>query len=122
MNSGNFYVYALKDPRSQPVRPFYIGKGTGPRAWAHILKPDKSKKGIRIAQIIADGHSVITSVLIEDLNEIDALRLEAEFISAFGTESTGGFLTNTVIPSGKATAPPSDLVVPSGALERHKWH
>jgi hypothetical protein len=29
-----FYIYALKDPLISPAMPFYIGKGTGNRAWA----------------------------------------------------------------------------------------
>ena len=29
--SNSYYVYALKDPRSNPAKIFYIGKGTGSR-------------------------------------------------------------------------------------------
>jgi uncharacterized protein len=42
---GAFYVYALKDPRTSPAKPFYIGKGVGTRAWDHLLRPDETAKG-----------------------------------------------------------------------------
>ena len=47
-----YYVYALKDPRSNPVLPFYIGKGTGNRAWDHTINVDGTAKGLRIKQIL----------------------------------------------------------------------
>lgn len=37
MQDGAFYVYTLKDPRSSPAKPFYVGKGVGTRAWDHLL-------------------------------------------------------------------------------------
>jgi len=49
MTEGAFYVYALKDPRTTPARPFYIGKGVGTRAWDHLVTPDTTSKGTRIA-------------------------------------------------------------------------
>jgi len=112
-----FYVYALKDPRSTPARPFYVGKGTGSRAWEHVLKMDETRKGRRIREIQETGHQVITTILVEGVNESDALKLEAELISAFGTEGHGGILTNAVVPIGAARAP-SNLVVPTGVVER----
>jgi hypothetical protein len=45
MEYAPYYVYALKDPTVSPVMPFYIGKGTGSRAWDHDLKPNRSRKG-----------------------------------------------------------------------------
>jgi uncharacterized protein len=113
-----FYVYALKDPRSTPARPFYVGKGTGNRAWEHTLRVDQTRKGKLIAEIIATGLDVITTVLADDLTEIQALKLESELVAAFGTFATGGFLTNAVVPSGRLGRVRSDLVLPSGAVER----
>ena len=95
-----YYIYALKDPRTSPARPFYIGKGTGSRAWEHTLNIDSTRKGRRIAEIQGAGKKVVTTVLANELTEALALKLEAELISAFGTEDTGGLLTNSVIPSG----------------------
>jgi hypothetical protein len=73
-----FYVYALKDPRSSPACPFYIGKGAGTRAWEHEVRIDDSTKGERIRQIQAVGLDVLTVKLVEGLSEAEALRIEAE--------------------------------------------
>ena len=88
MAETSYYVYALKDPRTSPAKPFYIGKGTGTRAHDHVLKSDESSKGVRIRQIRESGHQVLVSRLIEDLSEIQAIKLEAELISAYGTQAT----------------------------------
>lgn len=113
-----YYIYALKDPRSTPAVPFYIGKGTGVRAWEHTLTVDKTRKGLRIAEIIEAGFTVVTTVLADDLTEHQALKLEAELIAAFGTETTGGTLTNAVVPAGSPRKIRKGLIVPSGTVER----
>jgi uncharacterized protein len=118
MATNFFCVYALKDPRSSPAMPFYIGKGTGSRAFDHIVMPDATRKYSRIKEILASGLTPMVDVLVEDLTEIQALRLEAELISAFGTESSGGLLTNTVVPSGLGGKKKKGVVVPQGCVER----
>lgn len=95
-----YYVYALKDPRTSPALPFYIGKGVGTRAHDHLTKPDETRKGVRITEITRTGAKVLVTRLVDLLTESQALKLEAELISALGTEETGGILTNTVMPSG----------------------
>lgn len=114
----SYYVYALKDPRKNPVLPFYIGKGTGNRAWEHVLKEDDSAKGRRIKAIEAEGMDVVVTRMAVDLTEAQALKLEAELISSFGTEATGGFLTNVVIPTGRTPQHRKNLRVPSGVFEK----
>jgi hypothetical protein len=118
VTDDSYYVYALKDPRKSPALPFYIGKGTGTRAYDHALQIDATKKGKRVREIQLDGHEVVVSILSEGLSEVQALKLEAELISAFGTESTGGFLTNSVIPSGRSGRARKNIVVPSGLREK----
>lgn len=113
-----YYIYALKDPRHSTAQPFYIGKGTGNRAWEHTLRVDQTQKGKRIAEIQAAGHTVITAVLADDLTEIQALKLEAELIAAFGTLANGGILTNTVSPSGQTQKVRKGVIIPSGAVEK----
>jgi hypothetical protein len=118
MTAGAFYVYALKDPRTSPARPFYIGKGVGTRAWDHLLNIDETPKGKRIAAIRASGHEVLVTILCGDLTEWQAIKLEAEMIAAFGTEAAGGTLTNSVLPTGSASSRRPHVTVPLGAPEK----
>lgn len=118
MAETSYYVYALKDPRGSPAKPFYIGKGTGTRAYDHLIKPDDSRKGDRIREIAKAGYQVIVTQLADGLSELQAMKIEAELISAFGTEGTGGFLTNSVIPSGNVSKPRKTLIVPTGVVEK----
>ena len=95
------YVYALKDGRENPAKIFYIGKGSGIRKEDHLLNIDKTTKGKFINEIITHGGKVIVSVLSDELTEYQALKLEAEMISAFGIEKHGGMLKNSVSPNSK---------------------
>jgi len=89
MATNFFYVYALKDPRSSPANPFYVGKGTGSRGYDHVVVPDRTRKYARIREILDSGAKPLIDILVEDLTEAQALRLEAELIAAFGTEDAG---------------------------------
>jgi hypothetical protein len=98
--------------------PFYIGKGTGTRSYDHLVRPDDSLKGQRIKEITANGNKVLVTRLVDSLSEGQALKLEAELISAFGTVETGGILTNAVVPSGLGKKSRPLLTVPHGAREK----
>lgn len=118
MATNFFYVYALKDPRTSPALPFYIGKGAGSRAFDHLVTPDATLKYARIKEILDAGARPIVDILIEDLTEAQALRLEAELIAAFGTIESGGLLTNAIVPSGLGGKKRTGIVVPQGCIER----
>ncbi|MFZ7320420.1 GIY-YIG nuclease family protein [Comamonas jiangduensis] len=114
----SYYVYALKDPRSSPAQAFYIGKGTGTRSSDHLLQPDSTRKGLRIQAIVESGAKVLVEVLVQHLTEAESLKIEAELIAAFGTEDSGGPLTNSVMPSGLSRKQRTAITVPTGAQER----
>jgi hypothetical protein len=118
MTTNFFYVYAIKDPRSKQPKPFYVGKGTGSRAYDHLVSPDATKKYKRIREILETGKKPIIDILVDDLTEAQALKIEAELIAAFGTEETGGILTNAVVPSGVGGKKRDHISVPQGTVER----
>lgn len=118
MATNFYYVYALKDPRSSPAKPFYVGKEAGSRAYDHLVTSDRTRKYARIKEILDAGAKPLIDILVEDLTEAQALRIEAELISAFGTQDTGGLLTNAVVPAGLGGKKRKHVVVPHGAVER----
>jgi hypothetical protein len=118
MAQNPFYVYALKDPREKPAKPFYIGKGTGNRAWEHQAHIDGSEKGQLIKQIKDAGQSVIHTIVADNLTEQQALKIEAELISAFGVRSQGGLLTNKVRPNPENIKYRVKANIPDGCYEK----
>jgi len=118
MAQNPFYVYALKDPREKPAKPFYIGKGTGNRAWEHQANTDESEKGQLIQSIKASGHNVMHTIIADNLTEHQALKIEAELISAFGIRSQGGLLTNRVRPNPENINRHIKLNIPDGCYEK----
>lgn len=104
--SQDFYVYALLDPRKPGpfiynrwkfrFQPFYIGKGKGRRASAHLHnrthQPNKKKASV-IASIRKDGLEPIVAIRRRNLAEDQALALETKIIAAVGHRGRGP-LTN----------------------------
>jgi len=115
---SSYYVYALKDARTSPAHTFYVGKGVGTRSHDHLLKPDATRKGALIKEIVASGGQVLVSRLVDAITESQAIKLEAELISALGTVDSGGLLTNSVLPSGLSAKVRASVTVPSGVKEK----
>lgn len=113
-----YYVYSLKDPRVKPAKVFYIGKGTGSRATDHLKKPDETRKGKYIQEILDCDSYPIVAKIVDELTEEQALQIELELISSFGTIETGGTLYNTVIPKSIKRKVDNKITLPSGALEK----
>jgi len=118
MSQNPFYVYALKDPRVKPAKTFYIGKGTGNRAWEHQMQIDVSEKGKVIQAIHDAGLSVLHTVVSDDLTEEQSLKIEAELIAGFGIRSQGGLLTNRVKPNPNNISKRIKVNIPDGCYEK----
>ncbi len=108
-----YYVYLYVDPRTN--EPFYVGKGQGARAEAHLRDTSESLKVARIKEIRAAGLKPQIDILVHGLvSEEAAFRIEAAVIDAIGPNR----LTNAVRgwESGKVGRMPlSELVAHYGA-------
>lgn len=94
--SNDFYVYAHCDPRLRafagtkevngvmPGQPFYIGKGSGDRAWC--MKRNQGH-GLRLREVLQAGFapSSIVHIVRRGLPDAAALELEAKLVYFFGT-------------------------------------
>lgn len=113
-----YYVYAHITPHKRPVKhdgefsmhlpgiPFYIGKGTGNRAFD--LKRNQGH-GVELEQLLSRGHSAkdIVVIIRDGLSEAKALELESKLIYFFGTKferHRRGILVNLDIPVTPFTA------------------
>lgn len=81
---GDFYVYALIDPRNGQV--FYIGKGTGNRVFSHEAESNNSPTSIkaklqRIREIEGCGQEVKRLIVNWGLTENEAFAAEATLIN-----------------------------------------
>ncbi|CAI3284624.1 hypothetical protein CIRMBP1279_00902 [Enterococcus cecorum] len=86
LSLGEFYVYALIDPRSNAI--FYIGKGTKNRVFEHekvsLNNPDSEKLKLQtISEIYAVGLEVKKLIINSNLTEEQAFAAEASLINAF---------------------------------------
>lgn len=100
-----YYVYALKEPAIQTDKAvFYVGKGTGNRAFSHAHAAAGSVADVpnarldRIRAIRDQGRDVEIEILRHGLTEREALEIEAVLIEHLGLDE---LLTNLVEGHGK---------------------
>lgn len=106
-----YYVYAHIDPTNKFIVmpkefggmhniPFYVGKGTGNRAYD--LNRNQGH-GVKLSELKKRGitHDKIVKIIKRDLTEAEALELEAKLIYFYGTiyeKNRNGVLVNLDIP------------------------
>lgn len=114
--AGGFYVYTLTDPRNGQV--FYVGKGCGGRLYQHVADVKRGKghnqsKCACIAEILAVGLEVGTTIVDRFEREEDAIQCEADMILL-----DRGALTN-ILPRGVAQSQPARRAAKVRAAKRH---
>lgn len=81
-----YYVYLYIDPRDNAI--FYIGKGNGNRAFAHLNEESDKEKVKRISDIRKDGLQPRIEILIHGIEDDEtAKRIEASIIDLIGIDS-----------------------------------
>lgn len=93
-----YYVYLYVDPRNN--QPFYVGKGTGNRAFSHLTDQSESPKVEYIKRLALEGLEPVIELLAFGLDEETAFKVEAAAIDLIGFEN----LTNKVLGHGARKA------------------
>lgn len=84
---GRSYVYIYTDP--QDDKPFYVGKGVGDRARAHLKNPSNEKIKAKIAEIRRRKEEPRIEILCGKLTAQRALVAEAAVIELLGKDNLG---------------------------------
>jgi len=80
-----YYVYVYSDPDTK--KPFYVGKGKGNRAFAHLSDDSESKKVEYIQNLFKAGKEPIIEILVHGVDEETALKVEAAAIDLIGIDN-----------------------------------
>jgi len=79
-----YYVYLYIDPRNNEV--FYVGKGQKNRVFAHLKEKSDKEKVMRIKEIQNDGFEPRIEILVHQLDDETAKRVEASVIDLLGLD------------------------------------
>ena len=85
LNELQYYVYVYSDPETK--KPFYIGKGKGNRAFAHLTAEGDREKDKRIQELHENGKEPLIEILVHGVDEQTAFRVEAAAIDLIGVEN-----------------------------------
>ncbi|HYC76850.1 MAG TPA: hypothetical protein VEI02_04390 [Planctomycetota bacterium] len=101
-----YYVYLLRDPRDG--RPFYVGKGTGNRVFAHARQaledPASTDKIDRIRAIRDAGMEIVFEVVRHGLTEDQAFEVESALIDVLGLDDLSNAVAgHAVLRRGRMT-------------------
>ena len=78
-----YYIYLYIDPDTHEI--FYVGKGKGNRAFAHLSEISEKEKVKRINEIRQKGKEPIIEILIHGISDEEtALKIEASVIDLLG--------------------------------------
>jgi uncharacterized protein len=81
-----YYVYLYIDPRTE--RAFYVGKGRGERALAHLSAAGESRKARVLEELRQEGLEPRIDILAHQLSDEEtALRIEAAVIDLLGLDN-----------------------------------
>jgi len=111
-----YYVYQLIDPRSNTV--FYVGKGTGDRAYTHNQFKDGNNnfyKDSIIKQLHQQGLEPTVEIIQHFANEQDAYDYEDTLIETIGIDNLTNITEGARPPSKKGWTPSAETLAKRSA-------
>lgn len=111
-----YYVYQLIDPRSNTV--FYVGKGTGDRAYKHNQFKDGNNnfyKDSIIKQLHQQGLEPTVEIVEHFASEKDAYDYEDKLIETIGIDNLTNITEGSRPPSKKGWTPSADTLAKRSA-------
>lgn len=106
-----YYVYKLLDPNTN--LPFYVGKGSGNRAWSHNEFKDGNNnlfKDRYIKKIHKQGKEPIVEIVKYFSNEDDAYSYEEELTESIGLKNLTNLVLGARPPSKTGWKPTEDTL------------